>query len=111
MSVIINAYEANKRGETPNVTLKVRASQLESDLYQVTFKIIDKGIGISEGDMDKLLVPFYTTKNDGNHAGLGLTLAKRYLEEIGAGISYSNEPEGTTFTIVMNDAHIAKYSL
>jgi len=64
---------------------------------------VQKGIGIPENDHQILLEPFYSTKKEGHHLGMGLAFVKQYLDSIGASLSYSNEREGTVFTITLNE--------
>ncbi len=41
----------------------------------VEFVVMDTGVGISPADLDKLFVPFYTTRHEGT--GLGLAISRR----------------------------------
>jgi signal transduction histidine kinase len=56
--------------------LTVRAQCLED---QVEITVTDEGPGIPEPELDKIFVPFYTTKQQGT--GLGLSVSKRIIEE------------------------------
>ena len=58
----------------------------------------DQGIGIAEGDLDKIFQPYFTTKDVG--IGLGLAITERIVKEHGGEILVTSRPdEGTTFTI------------
>ena len=64
----------------------------------VEVKVSDSGCGISESDLEKIFLPFFTTKPKG--AGLGLAIVERILERHGARVSLeSRVGEGTTFTL------------
>ena len=52
----------------------------------------DSGPGIPERDLEKIFTPFFTTKKSG--IGLGLTLAHKWVREMGGEIRASNAPEG-----------------
>jgi two-component system, LuxR family, sensor kinase FixL len=67
-----NGMEAMDRGGK----LTIRAECLEDQL-EVT--VSDEGPGIPEPELDKIFVPFYTTKKQGT--GLGLSVSKRIIEE------------------------------
>jgi two-component system, LuxR family, sensor kinase FixL len=67
-----NGMEAMDRGGK----LTIRAECLED---QVEVTVSDEGPGIPEPELDKIFVPFYTTKKQGT--GLGLSVSKRIIEE------------------------------
>jgi len=67
-----NGMEAMDRGGK----LTVRAQCLE-DRVEIT--VSDEGPGIPEPELDKIFVPFYTTKKQGT--GLGLSVSKRIIED------------------------------
>ncbi|MDR2887229.1 MAG: HAMP domain-containing histidine kinase [Bacteroidales bacterium] len=61
-------------------------------------KITDNGAGIPEGLKEKMFTPNFTTKSSG--MGLGLSIAKRYVENAGGNIWFeSHENAGTSFFI------------
>jgi Amt family ammonium transporter len=69
-------------------------------------RVIDTGIGIKKGDMDKLFRPFQqidvslTKKHEGT--GLGLHLTKRLVTLLGGDISAKSEyGRGSEFTFTM----------
>ncbi|MBD2752408.1 sensor histidine kinase [Spirosoma validum] len=70
---------------------------------EVAIDITDTGKGISKANMQKVFSPGFSTKKRG--WGLGLTLAKRIVEEYHDGRLYVKSSEvgkGTTFRIVLN---------
>jgi len=65
----------------------------------IEVKVSDSGSGIADADLDKIFLPFFTTKPKG--AGLGLAIVERILEQHGARASLESRlGEGTTFTIL-----------
>lgn len=52
-------------------------------------KVIDTGIGI--GDIDMAVQPFYTTKADEEHSGMGFTLMDSFMNNLEV---KKNEPTG-----------------
>jgi len=60
--------------------------------------VSDTGVGIAPENLEKLFIPFFTTKPDGT--GLGLAISRRIVEAHGGEIAVqSNQEQGTTFTI------------
>ena len=81
--------------------LRIRMLPLPND--EVAIDISDTGKGMSKGSMSKVFAPGYSTKKRG--WGLGLTLAKRIVEEYHNGrlfVKSSEVGKGTTFRIVLN---------
>ena len=75
---------------------------LEQDKQHVIIDVIDTGKGIAAGKLRKVFEPGYTTKKRG--WGLGLSLAKRIIEDYHKGrifVKKSDPNEGTTFRILL----------
>jgi PAS domain S-box-containing protein len=67
-------------------------------------EVSDRGIGISEEDMEHLFSSFYRAKNAVNiqGTGMGLHIVKRYLDLLGGSIDVKSElNKGTTFYIAL----------
>ena len=82
---------------------ELRLNMLVLPNQQVAIDITDTGKGISKANMQKVFNPGYSTKKRG--WGLGLTLAKRIVDEYHKGRLYVKSSEvgkGTTFRIVLN---------
>jgi len=67
MNFVSNAIEAMNEGG--DLTIKVR---LESESEMIRIEFIDTGIGIPAENLDKILEPFFTTKDEGVGLGMGL---------------------------------------
>jgi two-component system phosphate regulon sensor histidine kinase PhoR len=72
----------------------------------LTIVVADNGIGIPEGEVDKLFTKFYRASNAQSHraegTGLGLYIVKQSVELLGGHISVSaKEDEGARFEIVL----------
>ena len=74
--VILNLSRNGMEAMDQGGKLTVRAQCLE-DRLEIT--VSDEGPGIPEPELDKIFVPFYTTKKQGT--GLGLSVSKRIIEE------------------------------
>ncbi len=94
-NLIQNALDAmNKSGK-----LKIYAF-LRPAARRVQIEISDTGAGISEDALDKVFLPFFTTKNKGT--GLGLALVHKIILSHNGHITVeSNKENGTLFTIIL----------
>ncbi len=65
---------------------------------RITMQVIDNGPGILKEVLDKIFIPFFTTKPKGS--GIGLSLSKQILHLHGGTITVHSIPEKeTTFTL------------
>ncbi|MEE4196950.1 MAG: ATP-binding protein [Bacteroidales bacterium] len=65
---------------------------------RVTIQVIDNGQGILKEVLDKIFIPFFTTKPKGS--GIGLSLSKQIMRLHGGSIAAKSKPnEGTTFIL------------
>jgi PAS domain S-box-containing protein len=63
-------------------------------------EVHDNGIGILPDDIDKIMLPFFTTKEVGKGTGLGLSISFGIVKEMGGTIQVNSEPlVDTTFRI------------
>jgi signal transduction histidine kinase len=94
INLIKNSIEAindKQKGE-----IKILISKSETSTGKI--EIIDNGKGIAEEEIEKVFLPFYTTKEQGS--GIGLSLAKQIIRLHGGSISVTSVPKiGTTFTL------------
>jgi signal transduction histidine kinase len=75
-------------------------TETETGEKSAEIMIADSGPGIAEAHREKVLQPFFTTKEEGT--GLGLSIAVRIVEQHGGTLSVlSKEGEGATFTITL----------
>jgi signal transduction histidine kinase len=81
-------------------TRHAHLTKLPPDKQAIMATIRDNGCGIPKELMDRLFLPFFTTKKNGN--GLGLALSHKIIQEHGGTITVeSQEGQGTTFTIIL----------
>lgn len=103
LNLISNAYKYTSAGGSVTVTIREFSSEKENcGLFQII--ISDTGIGISREFLPHLFEDFAREKNSDRNkiegAGLGMSIVKNYVEQLGATISVDSEVgEGTTFTI------------
>ncbi len=68
--------------------------------HSATVAVIDNGRGITPEHLPNIFRPFYTTK--GNGTGLGLSLARRIVEDHGGRIEVTSEAgHGSRFTVFL----------
>lgn len=54
----------------------------------------DSGAGVSESDLAHVFDPFFSTRETGEGTGLGLSLARKLMREMGGSIDLYNTPTG-----------------
>jgi signal transduction histidine kinase len=91
VNLIENACEAMSRGGV--IRISEEAAPNEKPPYLV-LRLKDDGSGIEPDALDKIFMPFFTTKADGT--GLGLSIAARIIAEHGGRIEAHCPPEGGT---------------
>ncbi len=93
LNIVRNAMEAMPKGGELRIWTEKR------DHYQVVH-VADTGAGIPEETLDRIFVPFFTTKDFGT--GLGLAIVKQIIDEHGGQISCRSKlGAGTTFSIAL----------
>lgn len=107
-NLIRNAKDAMPEGgvvviETSNVTVTQKRAEnglLLTPGNYVAMRVIDQGCGMEPQIVERLFVPFFTTKSPGQGSGLGLAAIRAALRQTGGGIEVSSVPRvGTTVTI------------
>jgi len=69
----------------------------------VEINVTDTGPGINEKALDKIFLPFFTTKDKGT--GLGLAISQRIVQGVGGRIDVrSYEGKGSTFSVLLPSA-------
>ena len=92
-NIVLNGLQAMKNGGE----LKIESKLHEKD---VQISIADNGTGISDEELEKIFVPFYTDKKGGS--GLGLSIAQRIVNSHKGDIEVdSSINEGTRFKIIL----------
>jgi len=111
-NLLQNAMDAMPRGGD----LGIRATILDHDSSsglgsrrhrkELSLEIRDTGIGIPKDKLDKIFLPFFTTKEKGT--GMGLALVHKIVLSHGGRIEVnSEEGRGTTFQILLPLAEVA----
>ena len=110
MSMALNAREAMPGGgsltlDTSTVSVQADSAGFYPELKPgdyVLLAISDSGIGMSSDVVARIFEPFFSTKEVGQGAGLGLSTSYGIIKQSGGHISVYSEPShGTTFKIYL----------
>ena len=98
LNLVRNAAEAIEQEKTERrVTINL-STQTERGQRWATVSISDTGHGVPEADLQRIFIPFFTTKSQGH--GVGLALAHRVITEHGGTLTVANAAgDGALFTI------------
>ena len=97
INLLKNAQEAVEKEEAPFVCLTTHLSSNKRDFI---ISITDNGKGILPEVMERIFVPFFTTKTSGS--GIGLSICKQIVTLHGGTITASSKPgDKTTFSVVL----------
>lgn len=96
VNFVVNSCEAMTNGGS--IVIDEQEQRGPDASRQAIIRITDDGPGIPESIQDRILQPFFTTKEEGT--GLGLSIAARIIEEHNGEIDLvSEEGRGTTFIV------------
>ncbi|HXL54650.1 MAG TPA: ATP-binding protein [Chitinophagaceae bacterium] len=94
INLIVNAVEAVKEKPEPRIML----SGYYTTKNKTVIKVADNGTGMPEELLDKIFIPFFSTKKTGS--GIGLSLCKQIMMLHKGSIHVqSKEEEGTAFML------------
>lgn len=99
-NLIANAIDSYSDSSKANNRSVVISSKVNTSQNIILILIRDKGIGITEDELEKIFNPFFTTKSSDRGTGIGLTITKRIVEEDFQGsIKVESSKNGTVFII------------
>jgi signal transduction histidine kinase len=94
IALLLNALDATQAGG------RVEVSTARAPDGGVALTVADDGVGIPPEILDKIFVPFFTTKPVGMATGLGLSICDGIVKAHGGQIRVENRPgEGARFTL------------
>ena len=95
INLVKNATEALADVESPVIEISVKRI-----LHQLAIEIYNNGPAIPPDILEKIFVPFYSTKAEGS--GIGLSLSRQIISNHGGQIAVeSEEDKGTTFRVLL----------
>lgn len=110
LNLAINARDAMPEGGQLTIETSCRAARRTASEglgrwptgEEVCISVSDTGVGMSEEVRKLAFEPFFTTKKNGVGVGLGLSMVRGYVENIGGYIEFASVFEqGTTITICL----------
>ncbi len=107
LNMLINAKDAIE--ERYNLVKsrwhKIIGVKTQPGKNQVIVVVSDNGIGIKPDELDKIMLPFHTTKEAGKGTGLGLSISFGIIREMNGSIEVTSKySEGTNVRIVIPES-------
>lgn len=97
INLLKNAQEAVRDVEDKAISLSARVDKSQ---HIILIKVEDNGCGIMPEVLDRIFVPFFTTKSNGS--GIGLSICRQIASLHGGTITVSSTPDRqTVFTLQM----------
>jgi signal transduction histidine kinase/ABC-type branched-subunit amino acid transport system ATPase component len=97
LNIMLNGIEAMHDGG--ELVIRCKKNSIKEKSY-IIIEIQDSGIGIPKENMDKIFTPFFTTKNNQNSNGIGLSISQEITENMGGFITAeSTLKKGSIFRI------------
>lgn len=94
LNLVNNSVDAIEQMSERWIKIEVKKNDNRCSIH-----VIDSGNGIKPELVDKLMNPFFTTKDPGRGTGLGLSLSKKMVEDSNGRFFYDPTRKNTTFTI------------
>ena len=111
------SINGNQNSIAPNPSLNYETYEPQpSDLVisrseyknQLEVSIQDQGCGINDENINNIYDPFFTTKEEGDGSGLGLSISLGIIESHNGSLTIKNNAEnikGTTATLILPVQH------
>ena len=93
INLINNSIDAIKHLSEKWVVVEVSSVSLT----HIRFSVTDSGLGLTTEQVDRLMQPFFTTKEVGQGTGLGLSISKGLVESHGSTLVYNETSKNTCF--------------
>jgi two-component system, CitB family, sensor kinase len=98
-NLVNNAFEAVRENGNKEKRVTLFLTDLGKELI---IEVEDNGMGIAAGNNEQIFKEGFSTKNSNSNAGIGLSLVKKAINDLGGYVTFStNEREGTIFTVAI----------
>jgi len=106
--LIINAMQAMRGGGELSISMKLltapdrdpQSDEPAGHTQYIEVSVSDTGSGIPPENLEKIFIPFFTTKSDWKGTGLGLSVVHRIITDHQGSIDVESEPgKGSKFII------------
>jgi signal transduction histidine kinase len=108
-NLISNAIDASKTGDKVHVAIE-QLIKTEAARDWLRVKVIDQGEGIPKENLDRVMTPYFTTKDRGDEGrgfGLGLAICRRIVALHEGKLTILSEPtRGTTVQVDLPSRHV-----
>jgi PAS domain S-box-containing protein len=97
LNLVVNAAQAIPDGDPDGNEVRV-CSHTDGDA--VVVEVTDPGVGIARENLERIFLPFYTTKPKGQGTGLGLSISRDIVAAHGGELQVESAPgRGATFRV------------
>lgn len=94
INLLYNSVEALKNSPKKKITINVS----ETSSRKLKVSVTDSGMGIAPEEIEKIFIPFYTTRENGS--GIGLSLSRQIMRlHKGSIVAFSTPGESTTMVL------------
>jgi len=93
INLVKNAFQANIGNKSP----KVKIVAISGENGRPIIKVIDNGPGIPKDILEKIFIPFFTTKESGS--GIGLSLSRQIMQLHGGSLKVQTTNQETSFSL------------
>lgn len=94
INLVKNAFQANI--ENPKAKVKIISKLGENGRPEI--RVVDNGPGIPEDVLEKIFIPFFTTKESGS--GIGLSLSRQIMQMHGGSLKLISSPGKLTTAVL-----------
>lgn len=107
VNLVVNAKDAVKGRPQPELRVDLETQEMRGhdqvmDGLYARFRVTDNGSGIEKENLDKIFMPFFTTKTSEHGTGIGLSTVQTLVNEANGVIEVHSVPDkGTVFSILL----------
>ncbi len=103
INLLINAAQAFEKPFEKNSNVNLVVSMDDSRENRLFIEVSDNGRGMDEKTLEKIFIPFFTTKSSEDGIGLGLYIVQNLIEKIGGHIEVESKlGRGSNFRIILD---------